>query len=394
MPLPPANRPAPAVLLQLGFRIFFLVAAVFAVLAMGLWAGAWFAGWPVGAVAAVQWHAHEMLFGYAMAVIAGFLLTAVPNWTGLPTASGMPLAALVAAWLAARVLMAAGPGLLPAAAAADLAFNLGLLLAVAVPVLRARQWRQAGILAKLVLLGVANAAFYGGELGLWTGAARPALSAALLLIVALVLTIGGRVLPGFIERGVDVPVHINDRPLAARASLACFLVFFVAELLGDAPRLAAVAAAGVAGFNASRLAAWHTPALWRRPLLWGLYLAMLAIEAGFILYALAPWFAIPRTLAMHALATGGIGLATLAMMARVSLGHTGRDIRQPPTLLAPALALLAAGVLARVLLPLLLPASYALGVGLAQACWMLAFSLFAVAYLPMLASPRVDGRPG
>ncbi|MEQ8663958.1 MAG: NnrS family protein [Gammaproteobacteria bacterium] len=162
-------------------------------------------------------------------------------------------------------------------------------------------------------------------------------------------------------------MSIRDRPWAARASLAAFLVFFVAELAGDLPRVAAAGAAGVAIANGIRLAAWHTPALWRHPLLWGLYLALLAIEGGFVLYALAPWLPVPRTLALHALAMGGIGLATLAMMARVALGHTGRDIRHPPAVVGPALALLVAGVLARVVLPLVLPAHYALAIALAQA---------------------------
>lgn len=379
----------------LGFRCFFLVAAAFALVAMALWSGAWFGGWTLGAVNPTMWHGHEMLFGFAIAVIAGFLLTAVRNWTGRATAHGGTLAALVACWFAARVL-AAWPGApLGLLAATDLAFDVALLAAVAAPIVRARQWRQAGIIAKLVLLTGANAAFYAGAVGLLQPAAMiTALHAALLLVVALVLTIAGRVLPGFIERGVDVRVTITDRPWAARASLAAFLVFFVAELLGDLPRLAAAGAAGVAIANGIRLAAWHTRALWRRPLLWGLYLALLAIEGGFALYALAPWFAIPRTLALHALAMGGIGLATLAMMARVALGHTGRDIHAPPAVVGPALGLLATAVLARVALPLAAPAHYALAIGLAQAGWIAAFALFLAAYTPILLRPRIDGAAG
>ncbi|MEQ8493794.1 MAG: NnrS family protein, partial [Gammaproteobacteria bacterium] len=293
-------------------------------------------------------------------------------------------------------LLAAWPGApLALVAAADLAFNLALLGAVATPIVRVRQWRQAGIIAKLVFLTTANAVFYGAAAGLLgRGAMMGALHAALFLVIALVLTIAGRVLPGFIERGVDVPVTIRDHPWAARASLAAFLVFFVAELVGNLPTVAAVGAAGVAIANGIRLVAWHTPALWRRPLLWGLFLALLAIEGGFVLYALAPWWPVPRTLALHALAMGGIGLATLAMMARVALGHTARDIRQPPRTVAPALALLAAGVLARVALPLVLPAHYALAIGLAQACWIGAFALFLGAYHAVLTKVRVDGQPG
>jgi len=383
------------IVFALGFRAFFLVAATFAMVAMALWSGAWFGGWPVGTLSPMLWHGHEMLFGFAIAVIAGFLLTAVRNWTGRATAHGGALAALVACWFAARVL-AAWPGApLGLLAVTDLAFDLALLVAVALPIVRVRQWRQGGIIAKLVLLTGANAVFYAGAAGfLQPSAMTTALHAALLLVVALVLTVAGRVLPGFIERGVDVRVTISDRPWAARASLAAFLVFFVAELVVELPLLAAAGAAGVAIANGIRLAAWHTPALWRRPLLWGLYLALLSIEAGFVLYALAPWFAIPRTLPLHALGMGGIGLATLAMMARVALGHTGRDIHAPPAAVRPALGLLAAAVLARVALPLAAPAHYALAIGLAQAGWIAAFALYLVAYAPILVRPRVDGAAG
>ncbi|MEQ8662778.1 MAG: NnrS family protein, partial [Gammaproteobacteria bacterium] len=155
-----------AVVFALGFRAFFLVAAAFAVIAMILWSGAWFGGWPVGAVNPLLWHGHEMLFGFAIAVIAGFLLTAVRNWTGRATAHGSALAALVALWLAARVL-AAWPGApFALVATVDLAFDLALLGAVAAPIVRVRQWRQAGIIAKLVFLTTANAVFYAGAAGL------------------------------------------------------------------------------------------------------------------------------------------------------------------------------------------------------------------------------------
>ncbi|MCB1743327.1 MAG: NnrS family protein, partial [Gammaproteobacteria bacterium] len=340
-------------------------------------------------------HGHEMLFGFAIAVIAGFLLTAVRNWTGLPTAQDGTLAALVSVWLLARVLAASPGAPLVLVAVVDLSFDVALLGAVGVPIVRVRQWRQSGIIAKLVLLTSANAVFHAGAIGLLDpGVMTKALHAAVFLVVALVLTIAGRVLPGFIERGVEVRVTIRDRAWAARASLGAFLVFFVAELVGGLPWLAAAGAAGVALANGLRLIDWHTPALWRHPLLWGLYLALLAIEGGFVLYAVAPWWPVSRSLALHALAMGGIGLATLAMMARVSLGHTGRDIRRPPPVVGVALALLTSGVLARVVLPLALPTHYALSIGLAQACWIGAFALFLGAYWSILTRPRVDGRSG
>lgn len=384
--------------LRLGFRPFFLSAGVFAVVAMTLWVFLWRDGrlgpWSPTAIDPIAWHAHEMVFGYSLAVVAGFLLTAVRNWTGRPTPSGGALGALVGCWALARVGLLAGPGALPVAALADLAFNLGLLIGVARPIVAVRQKRQAGIVSKIALLGIANGLFYLGAAG-WL-AIPPLLvaQAAVFLLVALVLTLAGRVLPGFIERGVRVPVRIHDPVWPARASLVLFLAFFVVEVFFDLPRVSGVLAAVLAVITGWRIVAWHTRALWREPLLWGLYCAVLAIWAGFVLYALAGWMALPRTLALHAFAAGGIGLATLSMMARVSLGHTGRDIRRPPGLVGLALAVLTAGVLARVALPLVWLDGYAHAVLASQILWALAFALFVVAYTPILLAPRVDGANG
>lgn len=384
--------------LRLGFRPFFLAAGLFAVFAMSLWAGLWPDGrigpWAPTAVDPVTWHAHEMVFGYALAVVAGFLLTAVKNWTGRQTPAGATLAVLVGTWGLARALLLARPAALPFAALADLAFNLGLVTAIAHPIVAVRQWRQSGVLAKVLLLGVANACFYLAAFGLIALSPLLVLHAAVFLLVALILTIAGRVLPGFIERGVRSPVKVSDSAWARRASLGLFVAFSVIELGFDAPLLLSVTAGALAVVTAWRLRAWHVRALWREPLLWGLYLALLAIEAGFVLYALAAPFALPHTLALHAFAAGGIGLATLAMMARVTLGHTGRDIRRPSSLVAAALVMLTAGVVARVLVPLAWPAGHTLAVAAAQALWAASFALFVVAHAPMLIGPRIDGANG
>ncbi|MEX2481211.1 MAG: NnrS family protein [Gammaproteobacteria bacterium] len=379
---------------QLGFRPFFLAAGSFAALAMLAWTGMWLGEWPRPALPPVQWHAHEMIYGYAFAVVAGFLLTAVRNWTGIPTPDGLPLATLVASWLCARVLLLMGPDWLLAAAAFDLVFGAALLLAVARPVVRVRQWRQSGIMAKLLLLVLANALFYAGALGHAAEGMYYALYGGVFVLVALILTMAGRVMPGFIERGVRVPVSIHEPRWVSGATLLLFLGLFVAELFLHDRQAVAVCALGLAIVTAVRLRAWHTPGLWREPLLWGLFLALVAIEAGFVLYALAGWLPIPRTLALHAFAAGGIGLTTLAMMARVALGHTGRDIRQPPRSVGWALGLLLGSVVTRVGMPLLMPASYVVVIAVSQALWIAAFVVFVAAYAPILLAPRVDGTAG
>lgn len=385
-----------AVVFELGFRVFFVGAAAQALLAMALWGGVYFHGWPElsSRLSGSQWHAHEMIFGYALAVVAGFLLTAVRNWTGLATADGWRLAGLFALWAAARALYVVGDVALPAAAVCDGLFWLALAWAVTSPIVRVRQWRQAGVLAKLALLGLANGTFYAGAFGLAERGVWLGLHGGVFLLVSLILTIGARVLPGFIERGVSATVALRNPGWMTIASLLAFLVFFVAELFLEAPRVTAVCAAALCALTVVRLVLWHHPGIWRRPLLWGLYLAFASIAAGFALYAVAPWTGLPELPALHAFAVGGVGLATLSMMARVALGHSGRDIHRPPATVAPALLLLVLATVVRVAVPLLIPQYHAAAVAGAQLAWCLAFGLFLWSYFSILTTPRIDQSAG
>lgn len=386
----------PESLFNLGFRPFFLGAGLFAALTMLLWVAVLHGllPAPLAGIPAAYWHAHEMIYGYALAVVAGFLLTAVRNWTGIMTVHGRPLAALVLCWLLARIAVAAGAPALPFAALFDGLFWAALLVAVAVPVLRARQWRQAGILAKLALFGAGQALFYASAFGLLADGARWSVHGGLYLLVALIMTIGARVLPGFIERGVQVPVRLRNPSWLGALGLGLFLPFFVLELVTPASRFAGLLAAGLFLVNAWRAWLWHTPALWRKPLLWGLYLAVVAIALGFLARAASGLIALPSTLGLHLFAVGGVGLATLAMMSRVALGHTGRDIHQPPRTVAHALGLMVAATVARVALPLALPQAQAFALGLSQVLWIAAFALLVYTYAPILSRPRGDGLPG
>lgn len=390
------SEPHVPTFLSMGFRPFFLGAALFALVTMSEWFAVYSGvlALPLAHLSASQWHAHEMIYGYAIAVVAGFLLTAVSNWTGRPTARGAALGVLVGLWAGARASLLAGDALAGAAALLDGLFALGLLLAVGVPLVRARQWRQAGILAKLLLLATGNVVFWLGAFGVLQHGVRWGLLGGLYLLVSLVLTIGARVLPGFIERGVDYPVRIAAPAWIVGANIVLVLAFFVNELfVGHAP--AAVALAGtLCALNAWRLACWHTRGIWRRPLLWGLYGAFAGITAGFGLHALAALGRLPPMLALHAFAIGGVALATLAMMARVALGHTGRDIHAPPAAVKVALGLLLAALLARVGMPLIGMDWYAAGVQWSQGLWIAAFAIFLLAYVPVFTGPRVDAQGG
>lgn len=389
--------PAGFALFNLGFRPFFLLATLYAVMAILVWAAVYSLGWswPLPGVAALYWHAHEMIFGYAMAVIAGFLLTAVRNWTGVQTLHGVPLLLLCLVWLAARgALFAAAALPLHWAALADMLFDLALLAAVAWPVLRVRQWQQLGILSKLLLLACANLLFYAGVLGWYPEGIRAGVYSGVYLVMALIFVMARRVLPFFIERGLDRPVRVTNRAWLDRASLVLFLVFWLADILQPEAPLVAWLAAVLFLLHATRLADWYAGGMLRRPLLAVLWLGYGWLVIGFMLRAITPVTGISSTLALHAFTYGGIGLFTLGMMARVTLGHTGRSVQQPPVLFAWALYALLAGGVARVLLPLADASRYPQYVAVAQSLWLAAFALLLLGYLPMWLRPRIDGQPG
>ena len=392
----PGQKPHPFALFNLGFRPFFLFAALFSLISMGVWGGLYLSGksLPGLVIAPQQWHAHEMLFGYAMAVIAGFLLTAVRNWTNIPTWTGVKLALLLALWLAARSLMLAAPQQVLAIFILDVGFNLALVVAISIPLLQAKQMKQLGIVSKIVLLGLANAAFYLGVLGLLEHGVRWGLYSGLYLILSLIFVMARRVVPFFIERGVGTPLQLRNRPWVDRSSLVLMLLFWSADVFFEQAELAALLAAGLLLVHGVRLWDWYTPGVWRKPLLWALFLAYGCALSGFLLKALMPLLPLSPFLAVHAFAVGGIALMTVGMMARVILGHTGRDVQQAPRWLMLVFMALLVAFVARVALPMILP-GYALEwVGLALAAWLYAFAVFLWIYAPMLIKPRVDNQPG
>ncbi len=381
---------------HLGFRPFFLVGALFSTAAVAAWFWIYqFAGaLPMHSLPPFTWHAHEMIYGYAVAVVAGFLLTAVRNWTGVQTLNGLPLIALALAWLAARLMPLLGDAALPAMAAFDLLFLAGLSTALLHPIIKARKWAQLGVWSKVVLLLASNGLFYLGLFGMLENGVRWGLYSGLYLIISLILLMGRRVIPFFIEKGVDEQVTLTNRAWVDRTSLVLLLLFWVVEVFFLLPRVSALLAALLFLLHTLRLVGWHTPGIWRRPLLWSLYLGYGWIVAGFGLIALAKLGWLNPMLAVHAFAYGGIGMVTIGMMARVALGHTGRNVFAPPAVVTPMFLLLAAGSLARVAGPLLTHGTYPLWMGAAQLLWIAAFALFAFVYAPILVRPRIDGRYG
>ena len=385
---------------HLGFRPFFLGAGLFAVLGMILWAGIYGFGWSAlpAAYPAITWHAHEMVFGYAVAVAAGFLLTAVKNWTNQQTLHETPLLVLAGVWATARLLPFLGVPLI-VIAVVDTLFLLWLTIAMARPIIRSKQWKQLALVGKIALLVPANIAFYLGLLGYWPEGVSVGLYSGFYIILGLIFTMGRRVIPFFIERGVGCPFTARNDVWVDRLSLVLFLVFAIADVIALATGNAlAGLPSGVLALvqvvlHSFRLLGWYHPNIWEKPLLWSLYLAYGWLIAGFLLkFAYLASGGVPVWI--HAFSYGGIAMMTVGMMSRVALGHTGRDVAEPPTILAVIFLLLFAGAFIRVLNTWLVPEFYAMWILNAQFLWIAAFVLFLWHYAPMLIKPRIDGRYG
>ena len=383
-------------LFNLSFRPFFLGAGIFAVISISVWSLVYSFNFKLSlsGMSASQWHAHEMVYGYGMAVLSGFLLTAAKNWTGVQTIHNKALMLLFACWVLARGILLSGSAYLSVAAIFDLLFGLGMMIALAHPIVKVKQWKQMALVIKIFLLLVFNGLFYLGALGILNQGVNWGIYGGLMLIISLIMTLGRRVIPFFIERGVDENPTLINRSWLDRSNLFLFLGFSIVEVFFDLPLASAILALCLLLINATRLIGWYTPGIWQKSLLWSLYLAYWFICLGFALFAAQYFFSINPYLAVHALAYGGIGMMTIGMMSRVSLGHTGRGIQKPNPLLSYVFAGLALGALIRVIIPVFEMQHYLWWVGLSQALWILSFLAFTVLYLPMLIKPRLDGRPG
>jgi len=389
-----ATRPS-TVVFAIGFRPFFLLAGLAAVVLMPLWllvhSGAWDTASPLGPM---LWHGHEMLFGFATAVIAGFVLTAVPNWTGHPTAHGPSLALLCAIWILGRVCLLIGDPV-PAwlALLVDVAFLPALAAAIAPALIRARNRRNFVFPALLVLLALLNLAVHLAAMGKIDVDPARALRATIGIVVVMMVVIGGRIIPSFTRNALPQS-GVRSFPGVDIASIATTALFAVATLFFDeGPVLLLLAiAAGLA--NLFRLIGWAGLATRRVPILWILHLGYLWIVAGFALSAVAAVgpgeFA---GAALHAFTAGAIGSLTLGMMSRVSLGHTGRQLVLNPAIVVAYLAV-QCGALLRVLAAFADPAAYETWLAASGLLWSFGFLLFLAVYAPILLRARADGRPG
>ncbi len=329
-----------------------------------------------------------------MAVIAGFLLTAVKNWTGVQTLYRFDLLGLFILWILARVLFLFGTSLIFIAGFFDIFFILALISSIIYPIVKARQSKQLGIIVILVFLGVANSSFYLGVAGFIDHGVFFGIYGGLFLIVGLVLLMGRRVIPFFIEAGVGYPVKILNSKWLDISIIMLYIAFLIAQIFIVNQWIISLISMSLFLTNSARLASWHTVGIWRKPLLWSLFVAFIFINLGFLLMALNIFMNLPNIVVIHAFSFGGIGVITLSMMARVTLGHTGRNVQNPPKAVTASLVILIAGAVVRVILPLIMQNHYVIWVAISQILWIAAFLIFIFTYWPMLVKPRVDGQFG
>lgn len=387
----PVRRPPPGgfALWARGFRPFYLLAAAFAAISVLAWVFV-LTGRVAMPMAGIWWHAHEMLFGFAVAVIVGFLFTAGRNWTGLETPTGLPLALLAGLWLLGRLGMAFDGGVV--SAAIDSAFLPAAAIAIARVLWRAGSRRNYFLVGILSLLALANISFHLARFGTLAIDPLQALHFALGMIVLLETVIGGRVIPSFTSSALKGVRQWQSQPWNYAAIAATGTALLAWVVLPEARWPAALSLLAVA-LQVPRCIGWNPWATRGTPLLWILHLAHLWIPVGLALLAAAQLGWLPRSAGVHALTIGATGGLIIGMITRTALGHTGRMI-VVGRIETSAYALVQVAAVVRVLTVAAIPAAATVGIHIASTLWALAFLLYLWRYSPWLIRPRIDGQPG
>jgi uncharacterized protein involved in response to NO len=384
----------PNALWNLAFRPFFLLAGAAAAILISLWLAVWTGLMPGPRyfTSTILWHAHEMLFGFATAVVVGFLMTASQNWTRKRGVHGWRLQLLAGVWLLARIMpwLVLPPSYLYAAL--DLAFLILAVIFLSPYLLQASQKRNMGLLLVLAVLAGANALVHAEVAGLVEGLASRGLSLALGMITVVIVVIGGRVIPLF-TRNTEASAHVRSwRPL----DLACVgltAAYALSDALLPQSTFFGVVTLTAALCNGMRWLFWDPWSTRHHPMLWILFSGYFWLVVGLFLRGLGVWQAIAPSLGTHAIAVGSIGILIYGMMPRVSLGHTGRPIRARRALVAGFVLINAAAAI-RVAVVGWAPLFYTNAVVMAGILWAIAFAIFCGLFLQILTSPRPDGKPG
>ncbi len=340
-------------------------------------------------VSPVNWHAHEMIFGYALATVSGFLLTAVLNWTHQNTASGKPLALVFILWLAARIGFIVD---LPLewVAILDLGFTLGLFLLFFIPIYIAKEWKQLGLASKFLLLVITNTLFYANSLDLlpasWGDIGKQTLIASLFLVLAINITMLRRLTPFFTEKALGLPAFKASKLLDG-LSLFGFFFLLVAIVFLPNSLPVAILAFSLGLVHVIRLKSWYHAKIWSVILLWPLHVSYAFFALGMFLYGFVNLHWLDESIALHSLAAGGVGLLCSSILARISLGHSNRNVFNPPKGVVLVFILLTITALIRIIMPVISPEHYTLWINLSQGGWLISFTLLSILYFKILAWP-------
>ncbi len=384
--------------LQTGFRPFFLMATGYAVLAMIIWMGVytfhW--DWPIhqsGQMSWMLWHGHEMVYGYVLAVIAGFLLTAVRNWTKLQTADGNLLLGLVIFWFIGRIPPLNAP-LAYFQAFGDIMFGMLLFLVLAVPILHRKMSRQWPVLVILFMLLMMNVVYYLGTFGIAIMSPRDAVFASLYLVLNLIFIFARRLVPNFINSALKLPNPVRNKGVLDKVLIPLFLVYSVNEIWFFNQEFAIGVASILLIINVIRLITWYDKGIWTRHLIWSLYVSYVFLTMAFLMKIAEYFLHYSTFLTLHMFTVGGIGMITLSMMSRVSFGHTGRNVLQELEATKWLFYGIILTVIFRVLLPVFAPSMVVHFVGTAMVLWMVTFVLFWFRFFKILIRKRSDGMYG
>ena len=385
-------------LLRLAFRPLFLGGTMFSIIIVAWWSYFWlnpFNWQPYGGP--IWWHGHEMLFGFGVSIVVGFLLTAVQTWTGVTGLRGWPLLVLTLAWVLGRLLLAIGAGLpLWVVMAGDLLFLILATIAMAYPVFKTKQRQNMIFVPILAILALLNGVSHWGVVTNQPEVAQLSLHGAIMMFVLIITILGGRVIPFFTANGTGVekkpPIKWLDI-VSIASSVVLVAIAFVgfnkvpSNLLLTVSSIAAIA-------NGWRFLRWSGQHCAKIPLLWSLHLSYAFIPLGFIVLALyAAGYTASLSAALHCFTAGAMGGMILAMISRVTLGHTGRPL-QPPKLMSVGYIAIIAGAFLRVIFPGWFPEGSSWAIGLAGGLWVLGYGIYMFYYGQMLVSTRADGRAG
>ena len=385
-------------LLRLAFRPLFLGGTVFSAIAIIWWLYFWMnpSDWaPHGGP--VWWHGHEMIFGFGAAIVGGFLLTAVATWTGVIGVRGKPLAVLALSWLLGRLLLAFGADL-PSwlIVAGDVMYPLLAAIAMAYPVIKVKQWRNLMFVPMLLVLALLNMASHWGVISEQPQLAMQSLHGTIMLFALIIAIVGGRVIAAFTANATGCERAAPIKWLEITSIISIILMLLIAFYgFANVPSTLLMLVSSVAAIaNGWRFLRWGFQHSWSDPLLWSLHLAYAFIPLGFVALALYSVGLMDNlSAALHSFTVGAIGGMILAMISRVTLGHTGRPLN-PHRLVSLAYVFILSAAITRVVLPAWLPEFSQWGIGLAGVLWVGAYGIYIFFYAPMLVTSRADGNPG